>query len=48
MKKFKITYRNQDGTLGTMTVSDIDSVCAQMTVIIKTYCDQIVRVVELD
>lgn len=43
--KYKISYTDHNNRVHTMTVTDFDVYAAQMQVILKTNCTQIVAIV---
>jgi hypothetical protein len=47
MNTYRITYQAHDNRVYTTVVRDVDEVCAQMAVILKTGCRQIVAVVKI-
>ena len=44
MKTYKITYRTYQNRVKSIVVTDIDKMCAQLTVILTCNCEQILKV----
>jgi len=47
MHSFKITYQTYQGLVKKVTVTDIDAIHAQLQVIVKFNCDQVLVVIEV-